>query len=230
MESQSRIMTALTSQVGRKILTGITGVLLVLFVIGHLLGNLQLLDPDPDLFNAYGKKLHDFGILLYLVEIGLAATILLHAFIGISIFMKKLKARKHGYRATGSKEGGMGKQSLASRTMIYTGTILLFFLVVHILQFRFGPAAETVIDGETASDLHGLVMQTFANIWWVIFYVGVMLMIGFHLRHGIWSMLQSLGTMKPRWSKPIHGAALVIGVLLAVGFLLLPILIYIRQV
>ncbi|MGE3801872.1 MAG: succinate dehydrogenase cytochrome b subunit [Candidatus Kapaibacterium sp.] len=229
MESQSRVTTALTSQVGRKILTGVTGVLLVFFVIGHLLGNLQLLDPDPNLFNSYGKKLHDFGLLLYIVEVALALLILIHAFIGISIFAKKLKARKGGYKGVGVKEGGMGKQSLASRTMIVTGVVLLIFLVVHILQFRFGQAAETMIDGEKAVDLHGLVMSTFANIWWVLFYVGVMLLIGFHLRHGIWSMLQSLGMMKPRWSKGIHAAALVIGLLLAVGFLLLPVIIYLRQ-
>ena len=230
MESQSRVMAALTSQVGRKILTGITGVLLVIFIVIHLLGNLQLIDTDPEPFNTYAKTLHDFGLLLYVVEIALAGLILLHAFIGISIFMRKLKARKHGYRGTGTKEGKRDKQTLASRSMIITGSVLLLFLVIHILQFRFGPAGETEIAGEPAADLHTLVMDTFSNIWWVIFYVGVMILIGFHLRHGIWSMLQSLGMMKPRWSKAIHGAALVIGALLAIGFLLLPIIIYMRQV
>lgn len=229
MESQSRVMAALTSQVGRKILTGITGVLLVGFVIVHLLGNLQLLDPEPEPFNVYSKTLHDFGILLYIVEIGLALTILLHAFIGISIFMKKMQARKHGYKGVGTKEGGMGRQSVASRTMIVTGSILLLFLVIHILQFRFGPAEEIAIAGESGLDLHTLVMNTFSNIWWVLFYVGVMVMIGFHLRHGIWSMLQSLGMMKPKWSNAIYATALVLGLLLAVGFLILPLVIYFRQ-
>ncbi|MCE2502537.1 MAG: succinate dehydrogenase cytochrome b subunit [Chlorobi bacterium] len=230
MESQSKLIVALTSQVGRKYLTGITGVLLVIFIIGHLLGNLQLLDSDPERFNAYAKSLHDFGLLLYIIEIALAGVILLHAFIGIAIFMRKLKARKHGYKVSGQKQGGNGKQSLASRSMIYTGIVLLIFLVVHIAQFRFGPAKETVINNEPAMDLHALVMETFSNIWWVIFYVGVMVLIGFHLRHGIWSALQSLGAMKPRWSKAIHGAALIIGLLLAIGFLVLPIIIYVRQV
>ena len=222
-------MAALTSQVGRKYLTGITGVLLVIFIIGHLLGNLQLLDPDPERFNTYAKSLKDFGLLLYIIEIALAVVILLHAYIGVSIFLRKHKARKHGYKESGSKQGGSGKQSLASRTMIYTGIVLLIFLVIHIVQFRFGPMAETVINGESADDLHKLVMETFSNIWWVIFYVGVMVMIGFHLRHGIWSALQSLGAIKPRWSNAIHGAALVIGLLFAIGFLLLPIIIYVQQ-
>ena len=73
------------------------------------------------------------------------------------------------------------------------------------------------------------VMNTFSNIWWVLFYVGVMVMIGFHLRHGIWSMLQSLGMMKPKWSNAIYATALVLGLLLAVGFLILPLVIYFRQ-
>lgn len=228
MQTQSTFMAALTSQVGRKILTGITGVLLVLFVAAHLLGNLQLLDSDPVPFNAYGQFLHGFGLLFYVVEILLAATILLHAFIGISIFMRKRKARKKGYAVQKSK-GEPSKQSVASRTMIITGSVLLLFLVVHILQFRFGPTEEVMINNKPAHDLHSLVMQTFSNIGWVVFYVGVMLLLGFHLRHGVWSALQSLSAMKPRWSKSIYSAAFIIGVLLAIGFLILPILIYVRQ-
>lgn len=228
MQTQSTFMSALTSQVGRKILTGITGVLLVLFVIGHLLGNLQLLNPDPEPFNAYGQFLHGFGLLFYAVEIGLALTILVHAFIGISIWRKKKNARKNGYAVQKSK-GGSSKQSLASRTMIITGSVLLIFLVIHIIQFRFGGAEMVDIGGKPAHDLHTLVMETFSNIGWVIFYVGVMLLLSFHLRHGVWSAIQSLGAMKPRWSKGIYTLAFLLGILLAIGFLILPVVIYVRQ-
>ena len=228
MSKTSHINAALTSQVGRKLLTGITGVLLALFVIAHLIGNLQLLSSDPTPFNAYGQKLHSFGILLYIVEIGLALTILLHAYIGIAIAVRKRRARKQGYEKYQSK-GAPSRQSVASRTMIYTGIILLVFLVIHLWQFRFGPDVRTVIDGASTMDLHLLVREAFSNIGWVIFYVGVMLLLGFHLRHGVWSALQSLGAMKPKWSKAIHAVALILGILLAVGFLILPVLIYLRE-
>ncbi len=222
-------MQALTSQVGRKILTGITGVLLVLFTISHLSGNLALLNADGEPFNKYTLFLHNFGGLLIIVEILLGAIILLHAFIGISIALRKRQARKHGYAVRKSK-GGPSKQSVASRTMAITGTVLLVFLVIHIIQFRFGPSiAEgytTMINGEEARDLHRLVIETFQNVWWVVFYVGVMILLAFHLRHGIWSALQSLGAMKPRYSKVIYSLALLLGVLLAVGFIVLPIWIY----
>lgn len=227
MQTQSKLMSALTSQVGRKLLSGFTGIFLVIFVIGHLVGNLQLLDPDPDPFNKYGHMLKGFGILLYVIEIGLALIILIHAYIGISIWMRKRKARKNGYAVSASK-GGNSKQSVASKTMIYTGVILLVFTVIHLLHFRFGPDIQTMIDGESVLDLHTMVEQLFSQIGWVIVYVGVMLLLGFHLRHGIWSALQSLGAMKPRLSKVIYTAAFLVGALIALGFLILPIIIYVR--
>jgi succinate dehydrogenase / fumarate reductase cytochrome b subunit len=235
MSQHTKLLDALTSQVGRKLLTGITGVLLVIFVIGHLAGNLQLLFPDPEPFNRYTLALHNLGELLIAVEIGLAIIILIHAYIGIAIALRKLKGRKDGYAVYKSK-GAPSKQSFSSRSMIITGSILLLFLVIHIVQFRFGPNISsgfvTQIDGNEARDLHRLVVETFANpqtgIFWVIFYVGVMVMLGFHLRHGIWSALQSLGAMKPRFSTTIYSIAFILGVLLAVGFLLLPIWIYLK--
>lgn len=227
MQTQSKLMTMLTSQVGRKLLTGLTGFFLVVFVIAHLLGNLQLLSPDGAAFNMYGHTLHGFGVLLYIMEIGLAVTILLHAYIGISIWWRKRIARKRGYSAYQSK-GGNSKQSIASRTMIYTGSILLIFTVIHLLHFRFGPDVRTVIEGESVLDLYFLVEQLFSQIGWVIFYVGVMLLLGFHLRHGVWSALQSLGAIKPRWSKTIYSLGFVLGALIAIGFLILPIIVYLR--
>ena len=230
MNNQPKLLAALTSQVGRKILTGVTGVLLVLFVIGHLSGNLTLLSRDPSVFNTYARFLHRFGTLVYVVEVGLAAVILLHAYLGIALAMRTARARKNGYEVYKSK-GGPSRQTLASRTMVYTGIILMVFLVIHIVQFRFGPSTDLgyVVDikGEESRDLYRLVYETFRNIWWVIFYVGVMILLGFHLRHGVWSALQSLGAMKPRYSKVIFSLALLFGVLLAVGFLILPIYMYV---
>ncbi len=231
MNQQTTITSALMSQVGRKILTGITGVLLVLFIIAHLAANLQLLVADPHPFNNYSATLHSFGVLLDIVEILLALVILLHAWIGVVIYLRKRKARSHGYAVSASK-GGPSKQTLSSRTMIWTGLVLLVFIVIHVVQFRFGPGIKEgfvySLDGRNVPDLYRLVVDTFQNIWWVIFYVAVMVLIGFHLRHGIWSALQSLGAMKPKYTPVIYGLALVLGILIAVGFLILPIWIYVQ--
>jgi succinate dehydrogenase / fumarate reductase, cytochrome b subunit len=232
MSTHAKLLDALSSQVGRKLLTGITGVLLVGFVIAHLSGNISLLQNSPDAFNRYTEFLHGFGGLLIAVEILLGLTILLHAYLGIAIALRRRKARAQGYEVYKSR-GGDSRQSLSSRTMAITGIVLLVFLVIHIVQFRFGPNVSqgfiTSLDGKEARDLQRLVVETFRSIWWVVFYVGVTVLLGFHLRHGIWSMLQSLGAMKPRMSKAIYGLALIVGVLLALGFLLLPIWIYLRE-
>ncbi|MBL7989381.1 MAG: succinate dehydrogenase cytochrome b subunit [Chlorobi bacterium] len=232
MKEPNKLLSALTSQVGRKLLTGITGVLLVLFVISHLSGNLALLRSDSAPFNQYTQTLHSFGMLLIIVEIGLGLLILLHAYLGIAIMLRKRAARKQGYDVVASK-GGPSRQSLSSRTMAVTGIILLIFLVIHIVQMRFGPnisqGYSTIINGQEVRDLHRLVLEVFSNIWWVAFYVGVMMMLGFHLRHGIWSALQSLAAMKPRYSTAIYSVAFLLAVLLAVGFLILPIWIYINH-
>lgn len=227
MNQESKLFTALSSHVGRKLLTGITGVMLVVFIIAHLSGNLSLLSNNPEVFNRYAAFLHGFGTLVYVAEVGLALLFLLHAYLGIAIYVRKKKARKEGYEVYKSK-GGQSKQSIASRTMIWTGMILLIFLVIHIVQFRFGAYYDVILDGERSRDLYRVVMETFANPVWVIIYVAVMVLLGFHLRHGVWSALQSLGAMKPRYTPVIYTLALILGLLLAVGFLILPIWIYLK--
>jgi succinate dehydrogenase / fumarate reductase cytochrome b subunit len=232
MSTHAKFIDALSSQVGRKLLTGITGILLVGFVIAHLSGNLALFQNTPDAFNRYTEFLHGFGFLLIVVEILLGLVILLHAYLGIAIALRRKRARASGYQVYKSK-GGDSRQSLSSRSMAITGTILLIFLVIHIVQFRFGPNIDQgfiqTLDGKEIRDLQRLVVMTFRNIWWVIFYCGVMLLLGVHLRHGIWSMLQSLGAMKPRLSKAIYTVALLLGAALALGFFVLPIWIYLRE-
>ncbi|HVK38739.1 MAG TPA: succinate dehydrogenase cytochrome b subunit [Candidatus Kapabacteria bacterium] len=232
MSTHAKFLDALSSQVGRKLLTGITGILLVAFVIAHLSGNLSLLQTNPDPFNRYTAFLSGFGGLLVFVEIMLALVILLHAYLGIAIALRRKKARAQGYEVYKSR-GGESRQGLSSRTMAITGIVLLIFLVVHIWQFRFGPGVAdgyvTTLDGKEARNLHLLVVETFRNIGWVIFYVVATALLGFHLRHGVWSMLQSLGAMKPRMSKAIYSVAFVLGLLLALGFLFLPIWIYLRE-
>lgn len=231
MSTHAKLVDALSSQVGRKLLTGITGVLLVAFAVAHLSGNLSLLKSNSDTFNRYTAFLNGFGPTLIVVEILLGLLILFHAYLGIAIAIRRKKARAQGYEVYKSR-GGASRQSISSRTMAITGVVLLVFLVVHIVQFRFGPNVDqnyiTSLDGKQARDLQRLVVETFQNIWWVAFYVGATMLLGFHLRHGIWSMIQSLGLMKPRLSNLIYALAFLIGALLAIGFLALPVWIYLQ--
>ncbi|MGM0559303.1 MAG: succinate dehydrogenase cytochrome b subunit, partial [Myxococcota bacterium] len=139
-------------------------------------------------------------------------------------------ARAEGYRARQKSKDGPSKLSILSNNMIVSGAALLIFVVVHVLQFRFGVFTDkeytTEVDGEVAVDLYQHVFDVFQQPVWVAFYVGMMLFLGFHLRHGLWSMFQTLGWMNDRAQKPVYTIAAVLGLILAVGFLFIPIYLY----
>lgn len=220
------------NSVGKKLINGLTGLGLVVFVIVHLGGNLTLFSSNPEIFNEYAKKLHDLGFLLYVLEIGLLAVFIFHIVSALLVYFSKRKARNSRYYKRGNA-GGASKKSLSSVSMIYTGIILLAFVVWHLIALKFGPGIEqgyvTTINGETARDLHRLVYEYFANPLNVALYVIVMVLLGFHLRHGFWSAFQSLGASHPKYSPVISTTGFVLAILLAVGFLLIPIWIFINN-
>lgn len=250
--TESALFRALTSQVGKKLLTGITGLGLTLFVILHMLGNLSYFSGDDGAYNKYSDFLLGTGPLLYLLEIVLLVAFLLHAYLGIVIYLGKRRARKVGYSKYVSR-GEPSLQSASSRTMIFTGIVLSVFLVIHLASFKFGPgidegyvANELGVAGDVATDeakigqetvetvgnvvvmrdLKRLVTERFQSPFYTFGYMAVMILLGFHLRHGIWSAFQSLGAMSPR-ARPIVyaiGGLLALGI--AVGFLVLPLYIY----
>lgn len=211
---------------------GASGFALVLFIVLHLLGNLTLYAGSGDAINTYAAKLDGLGIGKLILEIGLGLTILLHVVTAIQVSYSAKAARPIGYDSPKTK-GGPTKNTVTSRNMIITGIVLLVFTVIHLWQFRFGPTIEdgytTMVNGVMVLDLYRVVVETFVQIKWVIFYVTCMFFLGFHFRHGFWSAFQSLGMMNPRWSKPIYALGLVIAILLTVGFLFMPIYIYTTQ-
>ena len=112
--------------------------------------------------------------------------------------------------------------------MIYTGLTLFVFLALHLKTFKYGPYYQTVVDGVVMRDLHRLVIETFQSLWYVVFYVACMALFFFHLRHGFWSAFQSLGVNHPRLNNHIMLAGKGIAAFLGVGFLIIPIWIYIN--
>lgn len=214
----------LFSPVGKKVATGLTGIGLTLFVLIHMLGNLSYFQGD-DAYNAYTAFLSSLGLLLYIIEAGLLLFFVLHAVLGINIYIKKKKARNVGYKQFKSV-GGPSKQSLSSRSMIVTGGILLVFLVIHLISFKFGTHYETTLDGEPARDLARLVTEKFQSPLYTFGYVAVMLLLAVHLRHGVWSALQSLGAINPRLTPVVYTLGAILGILIAVGFFVLPLWIF----
>ncbi|MEW6269801.1 MAG: succinate dehydrogenase cytochrome b subunit [Thermodesulfobacteriota bacterium] len=216
------------SSVGKKLLNGLTGVLLLVFIVGHLAGNLTIF-AGKDALNGYAAVTHSLGGLLIAVELALGAVFLLHAVSAITVWRDNRRARDARYTVARSK-GAASKQTIASRSMIVTGLVLLVFLVIHLWQFRFGPGEAqgyvADLNGQEVWDLHRIVVETFKQPAWVAFYMTVMVLLGFHLRHGFWSAFQSIGALGPRVRPFAFSAGLVFAIVIAVGFFVLPLYVY----
>jgi len=217
-------LEALKSQVGRKILTGVTGIGIIIFTIFHLLGNLTLFG-DAQAFNEYTYALESLGWILYTLEAALLVAFLLHAYLGISIWLKRRRSRPEGYEKFQSK-GGPSHISWASRSMIFTGVVLLVFLVIHLETFKFGATETIMLDGHEARDLKALVIATFQKPVYTFSYTAVMILLGVHLGHGFWSAFTSLTMKHNRYSAFIYAVGVVFAILMAVGFLFIPLYIY----
>lgn len=220
---------ALGSSIGRKILNAITGLFFVGFVIGHLTGNF-LLFAGPEAFNGYAHFLTSIGhgVGLYVVEVVMLAFLLTHAYTGLSVWQSKWAARKRAYEVKGDA-GGKSRKSAASQSMLWTGVLLLLFIAFHIAQFKLGvldgrdPGDQyLMIQGEQVRNLYGLVVDSFSVWYWTAGYIIIMLMLGTHLWHGAWSAFQSLGLANDGYLPTIRMAAHGLAVVLAIGFIVLP--------
>lgn len=219
-------LRALSTTVGKKVLMGLSGLLLIGFLAMHLTANLLLFLPDGGrAFNLYSHRLHGLGALLTIARIGLAALFIIHIITGIRVYLQNRAARKSRYAVLQTK-GGPSKMTAASRWMIVTGLVLMVFVPLHVSMFSMGPYYPTVVDGEQVRDLYTLVVQRFNEPVTAFMYSAVMLFLCFHLMHGFWSALQSIGAMRPRLIPVLYSTGVVIGVLLAGGFFILPLYVY----
>lgn len=206
------------SPIGKKLLTGLTGLGLVTFVVVHLLGNLTLFF-SATAYNQVTYVVEALGPLTALIELLLTAIALVHLYIGVQIQINKRQARPTAY-ATYQSAGSPSRQNLSSRTMVISGLLLGAFLLFHLAHFKFG-AYYALPNGHR--DLSRLVLETFHSPAYTAGYVGVMGLLGLHLRHGLWSALQSLGVATKPW---LYAASAVAAVAIAAGFIGLPLSIY----
>lgn len=201
------------SSIGKKQVMAITGLGLCGFVISHLLGNLLIL-VGPDAFNTYAHTLTS-NKLIYVAEAGLVAMFVLHIILAATLRVQNSQARPVKYylkRKTGKGE------TFASQTMIYTGLILLVFVVLHVMNFKYGTHYDTTVNGVAMRDLYKLVIEYFSNPLYVAWYVFAMIAIGVHTSHGFQSAFQSLGLNHPKYTPRIKDASKIFGIVVAVGF------------
>ncbi|MGE0043625.1 MAG: succinate dehydrogenase cytochrome b subunit [Vicinamibacterales bacterium] len=219
----SKLLQALSSSIGTKLLIAFTGLCLVIFLIGHLAGNL-LFVLGPDAFNHYAHNLVS-NPLVYVAEAGLIAVFLLHIIKALTMWVANQAARPDRYakRAWAKGKNARSRKSWSSTTMIVTGTITLLFVVSHLATFKFGAYYETP---EGIRDLYRLQLEIFHQPAYVAFYLASMAVIFFHLWHGRASAAQSLGLDHPQWTPRILVVGRVLAIVIAGGFFLLPIYTY----
>lgn len=214
------------STVGKKFIMGLSGLLLIGYLIIHLAANLLVFAGDGGrMLNRYAYTLHQLGPILVVLRIALATLFISHIISGIRVVIQNRKARSQRY-AMASSKGGPSKMTPASRWMAITGLILLVFVPSHVWMFSLGPYYETVIDGVVMRDLYRLVVERFKDPAIAFSYAIVMLFLCLHLAHGFWSALQSLGALNRRWLPVAYTVGVVLAVALAGGFFILPLYTY----
>lgn len=226
----SNIVSAARSSVGKKIITGLTGIGLIGFIVVHLVGNLTLfLGEHGTAFNEYANFLEGLGhgALLPIAEIGLFLLFVAHIVSGISVALRNRSARPVGYYRV-ADAGHSSRKTPSSKTMIWTGLILMVFTIFHVFQFRIANLSNTVhmATMPDVRDLYYIVYNTFRQPIFVVLYCAVMLMLGVHLRHGFWSAFQSIGMNNKRWLPFFYAFGVIFGILIALGFFVLPIYIH----
>src|SRR3954469_11302556 len=191
------------STIGKKVIMAVTGLLLVVFVIGHMVGNLQEF-LGPARMNAYAAFLKSTGELLWIARLGLLAATVLHVLMAWQLTQIKRAARPIGYAKRSPQVS-----TLASRSMRWGGLLLLVFIVFHILHFTTGtvfPVAsrpDAQYPAFSEHDAYGNVISAFRNPWVTLFYIVSMLFLMLHLFHGAWSSVRTLGMTKAS-PNPLH--------------------------
>jgi succinate dehydrogenase / fumarate reductase cytochrome b subunit len=211
-----------SSSVGTKLLIGITGLALFLYMVLHLAGN-AIIFFGPDVFNAYSHQLISNPLIIP-VEIGLLLVFLMHIYKTITMWMRNKAARPVAYR---KKElaGHTSRKSLASSTMIASGLIIMVFVAIHVKQFKFG-SFYLAAGSDSVRDLYRTEVELFQQPLWVAFYVIATLLVGLHLRHGISSAFQSVGLDHPRYTRRLVAIGIGFAVLIGGGLAIIPIWVY----
>ena len=209
-------LRAFRSSAGTKILIGISGLFLVLYLVIHIIGNV-LVFFGPQVFNTYAYNMEVRNPTLPLLEIAILAGFAAHIYKTVRMFLANRAARPVAYRLK-KRAGAPSRKSFASSTMIVSGLWVLVFLIIHVKAFRFSPEIPWPGGGR---DLYRQEMDVFVNPFIVAFYVISMLFIGSHLWHGFSSAFQSLGADQSRWTPRVRVAGRIFAVLVAGAFIVI---------
>jgi succinate dehydrogenase / fumarate reductase cytochrome b subunit len=209
------------SSIGKKMIVALTGVVLMVFVVGHLLGNLQIF-LGPEWVNSYAQHLRDLGPLLWLIRASLLATVLVHIYVTIRLAIDNRRARPRDYI-----EKEHVKASFASRHMVVSGLVVFAFIVFHLLHFtgrKFNPQFPLLKnDPLNHYDVYSMMVYGFQNVYVSAFYVIGLFLLTLHLTHGASSFFQSLGLNNKSLTPRLALGARIFAWLIFIGYTSIPV-------
>jgi succinate dehydrogenase / fumarate reductase cytochrome b subunit len=211
------------SSVGKKVIMGVTGVILVVFVISHVFSNL-LVFQGPEGLDRYAAFLRSTGKGLWLVRAGLIIAAILHIDAAVQLTLRARASRPQGYVKRESQASTWG-----ARSMRWGGALLLVFIIFHLFHFTFGNAHPTYPNFNHTT-VYRNVITGFPSIWLVLFYEAAMLALGLHLYHGTVAMVMSLGGSHPRYTPLWRRVATILAIGVTIGFMVIPVAVYFHLV
>ena len=209
----TRLSAFWASTIGKKIVMGVTGLIMVGFLIGHMAGNLQVF-LGAERLNGYSRFLHGLGELLWLVRGVLLAALLLHIVAAVQLTRLDWAARPVGYAKHETQAA-----TFASRTIRIGGIVLAAFIVLHLLHFTTGTLRPAPFDEH---DVYGNVTGSFAIPWVAGLYMAAMVVVGLHLYHGAWSAFRTLGLSQPSANPLQRRIAGAVAAIVWLGFTIVP--------
>ncbi len=213
------LSAALKSSIGSKVIMALTGLGLVLFVIIHMTGNLQMF-IGQEAMNNYAVTLRKVPLLLWVARLGIIGFFVFHVFDGLRLKLKNRAARPEAYASQNTV-----RATFASRTMAISGVLILVFLIYHLLHFTLGvtnPDHFALIDAQGRPDVFNMVVYGFQNVIVASGYVLAMVLLFAHLSHGAASWLQSLGWHHPKVNAAAKIIAPAVTWLVCLGFVSVP--------
>jgi succinate dehydrogenase / fumarate reductase cytochrome b subunit len=219
------------STIGKKVIVAITGGVLVAYVILHAYGNLKeaqgpghgnaAIDRYADWLRTFGEPLIPREGVLWAIRVILIAALALHVTAIVQLTKRNVAAKPKGHRPPRMQ------RTLASRTMVYTGFLLLTFIVFHILQFTTHTIQITPVH---EGSVYANVYDAFQKWYFVVLYVGAMGLLFLHMRHGVWSVTQTMGWDKPNRNTTFRRFATGLAVVVAVGFAAIPVAVWVGAI
>lgn len=215
----SWLKQTLGSSVGGKFLVALTGLGMVGFLVAHVSGNLLVFAGRPEPLAEYAEGLRKFPVLLLLARVGLIAMAVVHVVLAVKLNLANRAARPVAYH-----KKNFIRASFASRTMVYTGLLILFYIFYHLRHFTWRADADLGALGPW--EVYKMLIMAFQDPVQVGLYVAAMIVLGLHLSHGISSLFQSLGLNHPKYNGLIRKTGPALGGLLALAYISIPVAVF----